>query len=169
MLFKETPMFYKQSTNQYITENTSFTIDDVQYPPQWLNLSTPADKEALGLVEVVTVGEAKDPTYYWTGETLADGVLTLTATPKDLADVQKQAVASLNQTAYTLLLPSDWMVVKAYETNTPMATAWNTYRATIRGQVATAITVINSAVDVDAVALAVKVEWANNPDYVGAV
>ena len=161
-------MFYK-APNTYITENTSFTIDDVQYPPQWLNLSTPADKEALGLVEVVTVGEAKDPTYYWTGETLADGVLTLSATPKDLEDVQKQAVASLNATAYTLLLPSDWMVVKAYETNTPMPTDWSTYRSTIRSQVATAITAIGSAVDVDGVALAVKVEWENNPDYVGAV
>ena len=159
-------MFYKQSTNQYINENTSFTIDDVQYPPQWLNQSTPADKEALGLVEVVTVGEAKDPTYYWTGETLADGVLTLTATPKDLSEVQKQAVASLNQTAYTLLFPSDWMVVKAFETSTPINANWNTYRATIRTQVATAISAIGSAVDVDGVAVAVKVEWANNPDVV---
>ena len=151
-------MFYK-APNTYITENTAFTIDDVQYPPQWLNLSTPAEKEALGLVEVVTVGEAKDPTYYWTGETLADGVLTLTATPKDLAEVQKQAVASLNATAYTLLLPSDWMVVRAYETNTPMPTDWSVYRADIRAQVAGAVAAVNSAVDVDAVALAVKVEW----------
>lgn len=158
-------MFYK-APNTYITENTSFTIDDVQYPPQWLNLSTPADKEALGLVEVVTVGEPKDPTYYWTGETLADGVLTLTATPKELLEVQKQAVASLNQVAYTLLLPSDWMVVKAVETSTPIPTDWNTYRSTIRSQVTSAISAIGKAKNVDGVALAVQVKWTNNPNYV---
>ena len=159
-------MFYK-APNTYITENTSFTIDDVQYPPQWLNLSTPADKEALGLVEVVTVGEAKDPTYYWTGETLADGILTLTATPKDLAEVQKQAMASLNQTAYSILFPSDWMVVKAFETSTSVPTEWNNWRASIRLTAADTITAISNATDVDAVAnIMANIVWASDPNTV---
>ena len=157
-------MFYRQSTNQYISENTSFVIDEIQYPPQWLNLSTQEDKAALGLVEVMIQGERKDPTYDWTGETLENGVLTLTATPKDLSDVKKQSIEFINALAYTILLPSDWMVVKSFETNTPMPDLWKTWRTSIRTQVYNTILNINDAFDVDGVASAVNVQWPNNPN-----
>lgn len=157
-------MFYRQSTNQYISENTSFVIDEIQYPPQWLNLSTQEDKAALGLVEVIIQGERKDPTYYWTGETLENGVLTLTATPKDLSDVKKQSIEFINALAYTILLPSDWMVVKSFETNTPIPDLWKTWRTSIRTQVYNTILNINDAFDVDGVASAVNVQWPNNPN-----
>ena len=45
-------MFYRQASNQYITEGQSFEIDGTSYPANWLNCSTPQEKEALGLVEV---------------------------------------------------------------------------------------------------------------------
>ena len=64
-------MFYYQPTALYIQEGTEFTIDDVQYPPNWLNLSTPEEKEALGLEEVITIGYPANQTYYWVTETLS--------------------------------------------------------------------------------------------------
>lgn len=160
-------MFYCTTDGQYINEGTQFTIDGVTYPPQWLNQSTPEQKAALGLEEVVAVNQPYNPVYYWTGEILDQATLTYTGTPKDLADVQKQAVAQVNQTAYTLLFPSDWMVVKAMETSTPVATDWATWRASIRTTAADTVTAINGAVDVDAVATVMaNIAWANDPNYV---
>jgi hypothetical protein len=155
-------MFYSTITGTYINEGTQFTIDGVTYPSNWLNQSTPEQKAALGLEEVVATNSPFNPVYYWTGETLEGG------TAKDLADVQKQAVAQVNQTAYTLLLPSDWMVVKAFETSTPIATDWNTWRASIRTTAANAVTAINDCTNVDEVA-ALEVVWANDPNYVEPV
>ena len=63
-------MFYHAETNQYLREGLEFTLDDIQYPANWLNLSTPEEKAALDLVEVITVGERKDDRYYWVSEQL---------------------------------------------------------------------------------------------------
>lgn len=163
-------MFYVVSTGQYINEGTQFEIDGVTYPSVWLNQSTPEQKAALGLEEVVATNQPYNPVYYWTGETLDGATLTYTGTPKDLADVQKQAVSSVNQTAYTLLFPSDWMVVKAMETSTPVPADWNTWRASIRDTAADTVTAINGATDVDAVAtIMANIVWANDPNYVEVV
>lgn len=160
-------MFYCTTDGQYINEGTQFTIDGVTYPPQWLNQSTPEQKAELGLEEVIATNQPYNPVYYWTGEILDKATLTYTGTPKDLADVQKQAVAQVNQTAYTLLFPSDWMVVKAMETSTSVATDWNTWRASIRATAADTVTAINAATDVDAVAnVMANIVWANDPNYV---
>jgi hypothetical protein len=161
-------MFYK-SPNTYINEGTQFTIDGVTYPSSWLNQSTPEQKQALGLQEVIATNSPFNPTYYWTGETLEGATLTYTGTPKDLAEVQKQAVAQVNQTAYTLLFPSDWMVVKSVETSIPIAFDWNTWRASIRTTAANATTVVNASTTVDEVAVIVSgLVWANDPNYVEA-
>lgn len=157
-------MFYK-APNQYINEGTQFTVDGVTYPANWLNQSTPEQKAALGLEEVTTVGELKDAKYYWIGEQLSGSVRTLTATPKDLADVQKQAIAQVNATAYSILFPTDYLSVKAFETGTEVPSEWATWRASIRATATQAIADITAATDVDTIA-ALTVTWPNDPDYV---
>ena len=157
-------MFYK-APNTYINEGTQFTIDGVTYPSNWLNQSTPEQKQALGLVEVTTVGELKDAKYYWIGEQLSGSVRTLTATPKDLADVQNQAIAQVNATAYSVLLPSDYMAGKAFETGTTVPTEWADWRESIRATARAAIADITTATDVDTIA-ALTITWPNDPDYV---
>ena len=57
-------MFYRAESNQYIPEGVPFVVDGVQYPANWLNLSTPEEKAELGLHEVITVGVRKDYRYY---------------------------------------------------------------------------------------------------------
>ena len=157
-------MFYK-APNTYINEGTQFTIDGVTYPASWLNQSTPEQKAALGLEEVTTVGELKDAKYYWIGEQLSGSVRTLTATPKDLADVQKQAIAQVNASAYSILFPTDYLSVKAFETGTEVPSEWATWRASIRATATQAIADITAATDVDTIA-ALTVTWPNDPDYV---
>lgn len=157
-------MWYSKTDGQYIQQGSQFNIDGVEYPSNWLNLSTPEEKKAIGLQEVVATNAPANDQYYWVSTELDKASLTYVNTPKELAIVQTNAVSQINATAYSILLPTDWMVVKAFETSTIVPTAWNTWRATIRTQAQDAITAIEAAKDVDAVAAAVQVQWANNPD-----
>lgn len=163
-------MWYREQSNQYINDGSQFVIDGVTYPSVWLNQATPEQKAELGLVEVVATNTPYDSRYYWTGELLDKATLTYTGTPKELASVQKDCISQVNQTAYTLLFPSDWMVVKAMETSTPIPADWNTWRASIRTTAADTVALINSATDVDAVANVMSnIVWANDPNYVAPV
>ncbi len=135
----------------------------------WLNLSTPEQKSALGLEEVVATNQPFNPQYYWTGEVLDKATITFTGTPKDLTSVKTWAIGQVNSTAYSILFPTDWMVVKAFETSTPVPTAWNSWRASIRTTAANAVSGIEAAVDNNGVELVMNtINWPKDPDTVAA-
>jgi len=152
--------------NQYIQDGAAFTVNGTSYPAGWLNAASAEEKTAIGLVEVTIVGQREDDRFYWVSESLADGVLTYTNIPKDLDELKSQWVKQVNQTAYSLLLPSDWMVVKALETSSAVPAAWTVYRASVRSTAADAVAAINACADVPALQAAVQVTWPNDPDYV---
>lgn len=161
-------MFYCTTTGQYIQEGTQFEIDGVTYPSVWLNQSTPEQKAELGLEEVVATNQPFNPVYYWTGEILDKATLTYTGTPKDLVDVQNNAVSSVRASAYALLLPSDWMAVKAFETSTPMNADWSAWRASIRQTAADTVTAIQACTTVDEVAnVMTNITWSQDPNNTG--
>lgn len=157
-------MFYNSTENKYIQEGTSFTLNGIQYPPSWLNQSTPEQKAAAGLEEVIATNSPEDDRYYWVSQSLSGATVTWTNTPKDLDQVKTTAIAQVNASAYSILLPSDWMVVKSVETSTPIDTTWSTWRASIRTSAANAVTAITAATDVDGVKTAAQVEWAKDPN-----
>lgn len=157
-------MFYSSTDGQYIQENTPFTIGGVQYPANWLNLSTPEEKSALGLEEVVATNSPANDQYYWVSTELNGASLTYVNTPKDLTSVKDSAFNQVNSTAYSILLPSDWMVVKAFETSTKVNADWNTYRANVRATADATRTAITGAADVDAVATIMgAIVWPQSP------
>ena len=158
-------MFYSTTDGQYIQEGTQFTIDGVEYPSNWLNLSTPEEKEAIGLEEVIATNSPANDQYYWVSTELNEATLTYINTPKDLDTVKSNSVALINQTAYSILLPSDWMVVKSVETGTPVATDWNTWRQSIRTTANTARTAVGNAVDVEEVETIMgNITWSPDPN-----
>ena len=158
-------MFYSTTDGQYIQQGTQFTIDGVEYPSNWLNLSTPEEKEAIGLEEVIATNSPANDQYYWVSTELNEATLTYVNTPKDLDTVKSNSVALINQTAYSILLPSDWMVVKSVETGTPVATDWNTWRQSIRTTANTARTAVASAVDVEEVETIMgNITWSPDPN-----
>ena len=156
---------------QLVPEGTAFTLDEVQYPANWCNLSTPEEKTAIGMVDVI-YGQAPSDIYYWVTQeapALVDGqvVVTYTSTPKDLDATKANCKSQINATAYSLLLPNDWMVVKATETSTPIAPAWNTWRQSIRTTAAGYTTAITDAADMPALeAVMGSITWPHDPDYV---
>jgi hypothetical protein len=162
-------MFYCTQNQQYIQEGNAFEINGVQYPANWLNLSTPEEKAEVGLEEVIATNQPANQTYYWVSETLSEATLTYTNTPKDLLPVKTTALNQINATAYSILLPTDWMVVKATETSTPVNADWNTWRARIRATADQTRTAITSAADVDAVAtIMTSIVWPKSPSVLAA-
>ena len=130
----------------------------VQYPANWLRLTSLAEKQAVGLVEVTTSPDAVyDQRFYWNS-----------STPKQLNDVTDDDgntttglktlwKSKQNEIAASLLAPSDWRVVKELEVNSSFSaaksaypTAWQTYRAGIRTACNTRQTEIDACADVPA-------------------
>ena len=158
-----------------VQAGTPFEWDGVQYAANWCNLSTPEEKAAIGMVDVV-YGTQPNQTYYWVSEDAPvynaqtnQVDINFTATPKDLTSVKTNAINQINATAYSLLFPTDWMVVKATETSTSVPPAWNSWRQSVRNTATNAVNSVEGAVDVNAVATAVSaITWPPNPDQVAA-
>ena len=158
-------MFYSTTTNTYIQEGTAFEINGIQYPQNWLNLSTPQEKAEIGLEEVIATNSPANQQYYWVSQEINGATLTYINNPKDLDTCKTNAVSQLRTTAYTMLLPNDWMVVKSVETSTPIPSDWNTWRASIRTTCENAITAVNACTNVDELAQ-LLVTWPKNPNEV---
>lgn len=156
-------MFYYPPNNQYINEGTAFEIDGVQYPANWLNLSTPEEKAELGLEEVITTNSPADQRYYWVSEELNGAELTYINTPKDLDQCKETAISQTNAVAYSLLSPSDWMVTRQVEASVPVLPEWTTYREAVRTTANQAKAEYTACSTVDEIA-AVVIEWPTSPD-----
>ena len=145
---------------QRIPYDKAWTHPDtgVQYPANWMRLASLEEKEAIGLVEEADpVVNVWDQRFYWNADT-----------PKQLDDVTDDdgntttGLKTLwknkqNETAASLLAPSDWRVVKELEVNssfsaakTAYPTKWQTYRAAVRTACNTRQGEIDACSDVDA-------------------
>ncbi len=115
--------------------------NDVQYPANWLRLSTAQDRAELGIL-----WEDASPTYnqkwYWGKD--SDGNLI----PKTYTDLKTLWIANTKEAANKLLQPSDWRVIKAKERGTTMNAAWKTWRQTIRTECGAMVTAIEETASV---------------------
>ena len=121
--------------------DVAWEYNDVQYPANWLRLSTAQDRAALGII-----WEDASPTYnqkwYWGKD--SDGNLI----PKTYTDLKTLWIAKTKETANKLLQPSDWRVIKAKERGTTMNATWKTWRQTIRNECTTMVAAIEATGDV---------------------
>ena len=169
------------SVSKVYTRPTKLTLGDIQYPSNIFMLWTSSELEAIGIYEVIIDNtNYKDPEYYInTNQSFAfgSGKVTATygtATARPLDDVLFTAqdetdglgtegkvkqpgvrppkLAIVDQQAYGLLQPNDWMVVKATETSGTVASDWTTYRTGVRTAAQSMKTKINAVSTVDALA-----------------
>ena len=140
----------------------AFTHNDIQYPANWLNLSTLEEKQTIGIIEIAEQPRPDDR-YYWVTDN-GDG--TYSTTPKDLTSLKVMATNQVNQTAGSILAPSDYMVIKAFETTTPIDATWNTWRNGIRSQALAQKTAIAACTTVEQLIALTPIVWANDPNYV---
>ena len=157
------------SVSKIYAQPKQLTIGDVNYPSNIFSMWTSSELEAIGIYEVVINNtNFKDPEYYINTDqsfAFASGTVTATygtATAKDLADsgsgdtlvrgLKYIHSQTIDNQAYSLLQPNDWMVIKATETSGSVASDWTTYRAGVRTAANSMITKINAVSTVDALA-----------------
>jgi hypothetical protein len=114
--------------------DVAFTHNDIQYPANWLRLSTAEEKKDLGITEV-----ADDPVYdsrfYWgdgTAKALADTTETINGVEYTILGVKSVLKAQEKAEARNLLAKYDWYVVRKAEKSTAIPTAITTYRDGVR-------------------------------------
>ncbi len=100
--------------------DTPFTHNEIQYPANWLRMTTLAEKEAIGITEVADP-VAYDDRYYWGP-----------GKPIDLDKCKANLIAQIKQTDGSLLAPPDWKVVRFAETGQSVGSDATAYRAAIR-------------------------------------
>jgi len=126
--------------------DTPFTSNDIQYPANWLRLTTLEEKEAIGITEVADP-DRYDDRYYW-------GV----GNPKDLDQCKANMVTQIKAAAGSMLAPTDWKVIRATETGIPLDADTLTARADIRAASNTNEAAVDACTTVDELA-ALQLTW----------
>lgn len=175
-------MFALVENNQFvktISSSKGIEINGVQYPKTIFTLWTNAEREAIGIYEVVVdATNKKDEAYYINTDvsySYSNGVVTAswgtpTAKPLDnvlfvegdeipedkavgdikIPGLKEQKISTIKQQAAGLLAPTDWHVVKATEVAEYSVPAdISTYRAAVRTASNDMEAKINAAADVD--------------------
>lgn len=188
-------MFALVENNQFvktISSSKGIEINGVQYPKTIFTLWTNAEREAIGIYEVVVdATNKKDEAYYINTDvsySYSNGVVTAswgTPTAKPLTNVlfvegdeipsdkvvgdikqyglKEQKISTIKQQAAGLLAPTDWHVVKAAEVAEYSVPAdISTHRAAVRTASNDMEAKINAAADVDA--LKALYEYTEQPD-----
>ena len=155
---------------KFLPTDTPFEINGLRYPANYLNLSSVEEKAKLGIVDV-TYTPRPDDKYYWVSEAapvVKDGAVSVeyTATPKDLKGLQDQATEAVNVAVGSLLAPSDYMILKAFENGSTVSPDWLAWRKEIRTQSKAHKALIASIDTVDGIATLAPVQWANDPNFI---
>ena len=180
------------SVSKVYTRPKQITLGDTQYPSNIFMLWTSSELEAIGIYEVVINNtNFKDPEYYInTNQSFgfSSGKVTATygtATAKALDDVLFTAQdetdglgtegelssrglkythsSAIDDLAYSLLQPNDWMVVRNAESSKAIPSDWLDYRVAVRTAASNMRTKINAVANVDALADLYKYNDANPP------
>ena len=135
-----------------------FTVGDINYPANWLRLSSAQEKKDLGITEVADA-PTYDSRFYWgngTAKALDDvnevdenndpildenGNQIVTLGVKSVLKAQEKANAG------SLLAKYDWYVVRKAETSKAIPTAIKTYRTAVRTACLTRETEIDNCAD----------------------
>ena len=138
---------------------TQLTIGDIKYPSNIHNLWSEAELKAIGVyIVVIDNTNFKDGKYYINTDqsfAFASNKVTATygtATAKDLDTLKTSHCETIDNQAYSLLQPNDWMVVRNAESSKAIPSDWLDYRVAVRTAATDMKTKINAVSDVDALA-----------------
>jgi hypothetical protein len=115
-----------------------FQHEGTSYSANWLRLSSPEEREALGITEEPDIVYLDQRFYDYNGQ------------PKDLAELKITFLASLKRTAKAALDTTDWAIVRKADTGEDVPLNIQTDRDEIRAKNTQAKTLIQEANDVEA-------------------
>lgn len=107
-------------SGQPLSLDVSFTHNNIQYPSNWLRLSSAEEREAIG------ISEEPDPT------PVDQRFYSDAGIPKDHAQLVEQWIGQIKQTANSLLAHTDWFIIRASETGIAAPQSVLNRRAEIR-------------------------------------
>jgi len=135
-------MAFKLNGNP-LAVDVAFSHNDIQYPANWLRLSTAQEKKDLGITEVADA-PTYDSRFYW-GDGIARELDDVDAKDEDgnlLKDENGDQIVNLGvksvlkaqekATAGSLLAKYDWYVVRKAEKGTAIPSAIQTFRDGVR-------------------------------------
>ena len=150
-------MAFKLNGNP-LAVDVAFSHNEIQYPANWLRLSTAQEKKDLGITEV-----ADDPVYdsrFYNGDGSAKALDDVDAKDQEgnllknpdgtqmvILGVKSVLKAQEKATAGSLLAKYDWYVVRKAEKSTAIPTAITTYRDGVRTACNTRETEIDNCAD----------------------
>lgn len=138
-------MAFALADGRTLAPDSAFVWDDIQYPANWLRLSSPEEREALGIVELppepvwdqrFAWGYAEDGSLIW----------------KDHSALVTQWVAQTKTTAGTLLAPTDWQVIREADNGTAMSAETKAERQAIRDKSAEKVAAIEATTSTEELA-----------------
>ena len=168
------------SVSKIYTRPTQLTIGDVKYPSNIHSLWSEAELKAIGVyIVVIDNTNYKDPKYYINTDqsfAFASNKVTATygtATARSLDDTTVNGILvrglkythceTIDNQAYSLLQPNDWMVVRNAESSKAIPSDWLDYRVGVRTAATDMKTKINAVANVDALADLYKYNDATPP------
>jgi len=125
-----------------LSPDRAFTHAGIQYPANWLRLSSTEQREAIGITEA-PAEPFYDQRFYWGYD--ADGALI----PKDHTQLVENWVAQTKQTAASLLSQYDWYITRQSETGKAVPQVVLDYRSTVRIQSDNREVMITGTADTD--------------------
>jgi hypothetical protein len=141
-----------------LAQGTAFTVNGIQYPANWLNLTSEKEKLAIGITWVADLVRADDR-FYWDGDinnpkaledkeefdengnplyvkvlSTVDGKPAMVDSTERLVTkgLKSNFIAQVKQTAGSLLSQTDWKVIRASEGGKPLDEDTKALRTAIR-------------------------------------
>jgi len=128
-----------------LSPDVPFTHDGIQYPSNWLRLSTPAERAAIGIEEVPDP-PVYDQRFYWGYDDKGKLI------PKDHTQLVDQWTQQTRTTANTLLSPTDWIIIREADNGKVADPTLRTWREEIRLAAGSKIYEIGQTTDTPALA-----------------
>ena len=122
--------------NKSLPIDVAFTSNGVNYPANWLRLTTLDEKKAIGITEV-SDSVTYDQRFYWSANKA-----------KALAGLKTNWITQQKNTANALLAPYDWYIIRKLEEGKDIPGAVSKYRDDVRTACAARETQINAVIDV---------------------
>lgn len=116
--------------------DVAFSSNGVNYPANWLRLTTLDEKKAIGITEV-SDSVTYDQRFYWSANKA-----------KALAGLKTNWITQQKNTANALLAPYDWYIIRKLEEGKDIPGAVSKYRDDVRTACAARETQINAVIDV---------------------
>ena len=124
--------------DKILPTDVAFTSNGINYPANWLRLTTLTEKQAIGISEVADEA-TYDQRFYWS-----------VGNAKDLAELKTNWVEQQKAEAGSLLAKYDWYVTRKAEKGTAIPSNVATYRDAVRTACTTRETEINAVANVAA-------------------